>query len=77
MEKNNIKNIPSMKSIGDGFIIKVNYEPMIEQFTNKIVETFNNYSVSGSFSLIIIDIEVDTGIFNRFILLSLTSCLYC
>jgi len=72
MEKNNIKNIPSIKSIGDGYIIKVNYEPMIEQFTNKIVETFNNYSVSGSFNLIIIDLEVDTNRFNRFILLSLS-----
>jgi len=72
LENNNIKNIPSIKSIGDGFIIKVNYEPIIESFTSNIVENFNNYSVSGSFNLVIIDLEVETNRFNRFLLLSLS-----
>ena len=56
LENNNIKNIPTIKSIGDGFVIKVSYEPIIESFTSNIIENFNNYSVSGSFNLIIIDL---------------------
>ena len=72
LENNNIKNIPTIKSIGDGFIIKVSYEPITESFTSNIIENFNNYSASGSFNLIIIDLEVETNRFNRFLLLSLS-----
>tara|TARA_Y100000813_G_C24096726_1_gene320882 strand:- start:27 stop:971 length:945 start_codon:yes stop_codon:yes gene_type:complete len=72
LENNNVKNIPTIKSIGDGFIVKVSYEPIMESFTSNIVENFNNYSVSGSFNLVIIDLEVEANRFNRFLLLSLS-----
>ena len=69
-ENNNVKNIPKFRNVGDGFIIKVNYEPITEGFN--IMEGFNTFNIAGSFNLIIIDLEVETDLFYRYILLSLS-----
>jgi hypothetical protein len=69
---NNIKNIPPIKNVNDGIIIKVNFEPIVESFNQNIIENFNNYNISGSFSLIFIDLETENDQVYRYIVLSLS-----